>query len=408
MGKQKKDIVEKLNKKIEENKKYIKDKEEKEQKNKIDETKKGEKSEIVDEKNIKEKNKKSKGIKNKTLKRVLEFVEAFVYIICIIVVIFANLYGPIYIQMIPLLFILGIVGKLVYDRPVITTVFGMLVAICAVYITGVKDISQNLIISAWAATYIALGEVCGLLVKKSYKYMKKKTKRTSIKAILSYFLLVVIFVVSLGIYDYTNSNYFELEKSRQRLNEYLAKNYDEKEFEIVDINYNFLGEKSFTFELKEKEEDRVYEFIVSKDEKFEISDGYIKFETANKEKNANEKLIKFLKDNKLNEKYKNVKVGVMLNEIDNFELEIIKEEETITEENTLEFSKQIALVINDVRDFEYFKDFEQIIISLRCKDDSSKNLTSYLYTERYLNNSDLDITKDYEYIKKALNVEYID
>lgn len=404
MKKQKNDIVEKLNKKIEENKEYIKKKEEM----KIHENEKENKKQEKNKKNSETEVNKNKWFKNKTVKRVLEFVEAFVYIICIIVVIFANLYGPIYIQMIPLLFILGIVGKLVYDRPVITTVFGMLVSICAVYITGVKDISQNLIISAWYATYIALGEICGLLAKKAYSRMKKKTKRTKLKAILSYFLLVITFIVSIGIYDYTNSNYFVLENVKQRLGEYLAINYNEKDFEIVDINYNFLGEKSFTFEVKEKEENRVYEFIVSKNEKFEISDGYIKFETANKEKNANEKLIKFLKDNKLHENYKDVKVGIMLNEIDNFELEIIKEEDTINEENTLEFSKQVALVINDIKNFEYFKELEQIIISLRCKQDSNKNLTSYLYTERYLNNKDLDITKDYEYIKKALNVEYID
>lgn len=394
MGKQNKDIVEKLNKKIEENKKYVNNKkEEKKQK---------------EEKDIKENSKKNNWLKSKTLKRILEFTETTVYILCIIVVIFANLYGPIYIQMIPLLFLLGIVGKLIYNRPVTTTVFGMLVAICVVYTTGITNISQNLIISACMAVYIALGEVCGFAMKKSYKYIRKKTKRTSLKAFVSYLVLVITFIISLGIYNYTNSNYFELKKTKQRLNEYLDTNYNEKNFEIVDIKYNFLGENGFSFDVRENNEDRIYEFIVSINEKFDIQDGYIKYENASKEKNANEKLINFIKDNNLTEKYNDVKISINLNEIDSFELEIIKEEESVTEENTLVFSKLVAIIINDIKDFEYFKDFEQIIISLRSKKDQTENLTSYLYIERYINNKSLDITNDYEYIKKALNVEYID
>lgn len=403
MGKQKKDIVQKLNKKIEESKKSLDVKKKENEK----------KENLKENKNIKNNNsdnnsKKEQKIKNKTLKRVLEFTEAFIYIICIIVVIFANFYAPIYVQMIPLLFILGIVGKIVYDRPITTTVFGMLVAICAVYTTGVKNILQILLISGCMAIYIALGEVCGVVLKKSYLFFKKKSKRLTKKAIFFYFVLVITFSVSLVVYNYTNSNFFELNKVKQRLYSYFSENYTNKNFEIVDINYNYLGEKSFSFKVKEKSNERVYEFIVSKDEKFDIVDGYIKHEKANKEKNANEKLIRFFRENTLNEKYKDIEVGIKLNEVDNFELEIIKEEENITDENTLEFAKKVAFVLNDIKEFEYFKEFEQIIISLRSKENSNKNLTSYLYIERYLNNNFLDITKDYEYIKKALDVEYID
>lgn len=392
MKKQKKDIVEKLSKKIEENKTKVKTKKEQENLNA-----KNDKQSLF-----------SKILNNKNVKKAIGVIEAIIYIVCIIAVIFANVYAPIYIHMIPLLFILGIVGKLAYDRPIITTVFGFLVSICAVYTSGVKNIPQNLLISAVMAMYIALGELCAFSFKKSYEYLKKKSKRISKRGVFTYCICIIIFFVSIGLYNYTNSNYFVFKKNSQRLNEYLNTNYNDKEFEIVDAKYNFIGQKSFVYEVKDKNVGRSYKFIVSLDEKYQIDDGYIKFQNANREKKANEKLITYFKNNNLKEKYPNIKIGVLLNEVDNLELEILKEVEDVTDENTLEFSKQVAGVLNDIKYFEYFNEFEQIIINLKDKQNVTESLISYLFIERYLDNESLDITKDYDYIYQSLNVEYID
>ena len=384
MSKQKKDIVQKLNKKIEKTKIKIENKSKKQI-----------------EKELRSNN------KSNISKIIIEYVEAIIYIICIIVVIFANLYGSIYIQMIPLLFILGIVGKIIYNRPISTTIFGMLVAICALYTTGVTNIYENLLLSFCMAIYIALGEICGFAIEKSYKYIKDKKERFKKKSIISYGILVVTLLVTLAIYNYTNSNVFEYKNVEQRLQTYFNENYPDKNFKITNVKYNFIGEKTFNFDVRKMPETRIYKFIVSKSDKYEIEDGYLKYEKSNREKTTNEKLIKYLKDNKLQDKYKDMKLKLKLNETDNLEFEITKEVEKVDEDSVLEFSKRVASVISDVKKFEYFRKLEQIRISLKNVKNVNETLTSYLYIDRYLNNDNLSIEKDYSYIQKSLNEEYI-
>lgn len=389
MKKQKKDIVKKLSKKIEKTKVNIKSKEEKQRK---------------------KEEKQQKRKKNKVLIKTIELVETIVYILAIIIAIFANLYGNIYIQMIPILFILGIVGKIVFNRPVTTTVFGMIVAVCAVYITGIRSIPKNLIISSWMAAYIALGELCAFAFSKSWYYIKKK-KSSSKEACGSYLLLIITLIVSIGVYNYTNSNIFDLQKARKRLDNYLVQNYSDSMFRVSNVRYNFLGEKSFEFYMENIKDGKIYNFLVSKDEKYDIDDGYNKLRNINKEKNINENLIKYFTDNKLNEKYEGIKVSIELNEVDNFEFKILKEVskdgEDINDDDILKYSKEIAMLINDLKNFEYLKNFQQIIISIKNNENTSQNITSYLNIEKFFKDNSFTMEHDYEYIKNALNVEYI-
>lgn len=389
MKKQKKDIVKKLSKKIEKTKVNIKSKEEKQRK---------------------KEEKQQKRKKNKVLIKTIELVETIVYILAIIIAIFANLYGNIYIQMIPILFILGIVGKIVFNRPVTTTVFGMIVAVCAVYITGIRSIPKNLIISSWMAAYIALGELCAFAFSKSWYYIKKK-KSSSKEACGSYLLLIITLIVSIGVYNYTNSNIFDLQKARKRLDNYLVQNYSDSMFRVSNVRYNFLGEKSFEFYMENIKDGKIYNFLVSKDEKYDIDDGYNKLRNINKEKNINENLIKYFTDNKLNEKYEGIKVSIELNEVDNFEFKVLKEVskdgEDINDDDILKFSKEIAMLIKDLKNFEYLKNFQQIIISIKNKENTSQNITSYLNIEKFFKDNSFTMEHDYEYIKNALNVEYI-
>lgn len=389
MKKQKKDIVKKLSKKIEKTKVNIKSKEEKQRK---------------------KEEKQQKRKKNKVLIKTIELVETIVYILAIIIAIFANLYGNIYIQMIPILFILGIVGKIVFNRPVTTTVFGMIVAVCAVYITGIRSIPKNLIISSWMAAYIALGELCAFAFSKSWYYIKKK-KSSSKEACGSYLLLIITLIVSIGVYNYTNSNIFDLQKARKRLDNYLVQNYSDSMFRVSNVRYNFLGEKSFKFYMENIKDGKIYNFLVSKDEKYDIDDGYNKLRNINKEKNINENLIKYFTDNKLNEKYEGIKVSIELNEVDNFEFKVLKEVskdgEDINDDDILKYSKEIAMLINDLKNFEYLKNFQQIIISIKNNENTSQNITSYLNIEKFFKDNSFTMEHDYEYIKNALNVEYI-
>ena len=59
-------------------------------------------------------------------------------------------------------------------------------------------------------------------------------------------------------------------------------------------------------------------------------------------------------------------------------------------------------------DFEYMKDIKQTLLVLESQNKEQKNIVSYIYMDRFNDNKELNVEEDYEYIKKALDVEYID
>ena len=81
----------------------------------------------------------------------------------------ANLFGHIYLKMLPILFFLGFVGRIVFDKPVITTVFGVITAICINEMIEHASFSDNLFISLCNGLNIAMGELSG-------EYFTKKEK----------------------------------------------------------------------------------------------------------------------------------------------------------------------------------------------------------------------------------------
>ena len=78
-------------------------------------------------------------------KNIIKYIEAIIYILAIIVGIFACNSGPIYIKMLPILFILGFVGRIIFDRPVMTTIFGIVTAICIIRVTNNISIKENIL-----------------------------------------------------------------------------------------------------------------------------------------------------------------------------------------------------------------------------------------------------------------------
>ena len=112
-------------------------------------------------------------MKMKLTKKQKAYIEGIVYIIAIIVVIFAKVYGSIYFSLLPLLVILGIVGKVFFDRGVVTTIFGIITSLCVVYTKGSFTLPENIIYSLVIGLDIAMGELLGDYLKKSYAIYKK-------------------------------------------------------------------------------------------------------------------------------------------------------------------------------------------------------------------------------------------
>lgn len=334
------------------------------------------------------------------------FVEAVVYIICIVVVVFANCFGPIYIKMIPLLFILGIVGKLIFDRALITTIFGFSIAICMLKISGESNLGLIAISSVIMSVYIALGEICGKFLKDSIKYLKTKKNRTSKKAILSYSLIIVTVVCSLIFNNIVNSNLLTYSSNTKRLEEYINEKYGENKFSYVSSSYNMLKDNNFSYIMENNEDGNNYKFTVYLNEDFDIQDGYNEYLNSKKKVELEENFIGFLRDKNLIKD--NIEISINLISEDEFELEISKQVENISDEEIVSYSKEVVEYIEKLEEYGGNNIITQLLLKLKSTDDSKQNIVSNVYLEGYIKNKELNVEEDYKYIQRALKIEYID
>lgn len=335
-------------------------------------------------------------------KKTVYSIESIIFVLSIIVVVLANIFGPIWIRMIPLLFILGIVGKLIFNRPVITTIFGGIVSLCMVYISGVTDLFQNIIISNIFMIYIALGEIFGSRIKIVYKYWCNKKNTGNREYIISIVLCVLIALICTLFHNYTNSNIFIYSSCKNRLNEYLEENYPNEKFNIIYSKYNFESENNFIFSIQDEETDDNYKFIVYINKKLDIYDG-IKQNKISKE----EFKVKQDIQNIIGHDYENIEKSVIkLNE--GYELNLTETVQEIDNTNILEFSKDVSEIIDLILQNKEINDIIYITLSLLDNNDKTNSRISTIYLSGYIKNKEEGIQKNYTYIMKSLDIEYVD
>lgn len=349
----------------------------------------------------------SNNLTKKEKNHIKMLVESIVYIFAIIISVFAYVYGNMYIRMIPLLFILGIIGKIIFNRPVTTSIFSIIVSICFVKLSGITNIIENLAISFCMGAYVSLGEIIGYMLQIIIKDVKKKRKKKGKKVIISYITVFIVSVFVLAFQNYLNSNIFTYLKYENNLKKYLSNNYEDRNLIIVNAHYNFIGDKNFKFLVEDKNSGRIYSFIVYKDNKFGISDGILSSDLLLKNASLNKKLNEYMEKNNFNEKYNKIDVYFKLFDNEEIELVIEKNVEKIDDETTLEYSKNVSNILEDLNDSGLTNEIEQVYLSLISNYSSKENIFSYIYLERYRNNNQ-NIGEDYEYIDKSLKVEFID
>lgn len=349
----------------------------------------------------------SNNLTKKEKNHIKMLVESIVYIFAIIISVFAYVYGNMYIRMIPLLFILGIIGKIIFNRPVVTSIFSIIVSICFVKLSGITNIIENLAISFCMGAYVSLGEIIGYMLQIIIKDVKKKRKKKGKKVIISYITVFFVSVLVLTFQNYLNSNIFTYLKYENSLKKYLSNNYEDRNLIIVNAHYNFIGDKNFKFLVEDKNSGRIYSFIVYKDNKFGISDGILSSDLLLKNASLNKKLNEYMEKNNFNEKYNKINVYFKLFDNEEIELVIEKNVEKIDDETTLEYSKNVSNILEDLNDSGLTNEIEQVYLSLISNYSSKENIFSYIYLERYRNNNQ-NIGEDYEYIDKSLKVEFID
>ena len=331
-------------------------------------------------------------------KNIIKYIEAIIYILAIIVGIFACNSGPIYIKMLPILFILGFVGRIIFDRPVMTTIFGIVTAICIIRVTNNISIKENIFFSLCDGLNIAMGELCGEYFLRSKKFYTKRKKLKNKGVLSTYLMTFVIFIFAILLHIFTNGNYVSYFKARSSLYDYLNEEYKDEKFREMGCKYTFYKTKSYTFTMRNITSNINSNFIVIKNNKYAVFDEY-KFKlTSQNNTKIYEELKNYIGSENFNLEYK---IGYL----ENGKLKVIlsREVEMINDQAINEFSNDVDKYVEKLKNFSKKKKIYDIEILLIDKSDNSRNLLTNILTENLEKIGNLQ-----SYIIDSFNVEYID
>lgn len=335
-----------------------------------------------------------------------EFFESIVYIFLIILVIFASSYGSISIRLIPLLFILGIVGNAIFKRHIMTTILGFIVALCVNYIKTPTDIAYVFFTSASMSLNIIMGEIFGKYILKIVDIAKEKSDNKKEKTI-SICILVLTLLLSMLIHNFTNGSVVTYQDCKKSLNEYLRKNYTNPEkFKEINANYYLSKNPRYVFYLANTDINEVYKFTVYLNEKDMIIDGYKEYVQSSKIKEIDSAITNCIVKLEDNSKYDDLNIKAKFANDDKVCIEISKDVEKINDKSLDSFSKEVVSFLEDIKECSAYDKIEQIDLSLKCKNQEEVGVASIIYLKEY--NLVIEEKSDipYKYILRALNMEY--
>ncbi|MEG0872803.1 MAG: hypothetical protein RSE00_02335 [Clostridia bacterium] len=360
------------------------------------------------------KSSKKKAINNKVIK----YIESVIYIISVIVAIFGCVYGNIYISMMPLLLVVGFAGYMLFCRSFTTTIFGIVMYICILYISGQRNLQNIFLYSSLAGLQIAFGELLGYYFKKIY--FKKKNTSFKIRSendevnkegmlnkliYLDYLLVMVIIIIALIFHIYINGDIHTYKEAKLNVLKNIEETYkeDASDFFIIASKYEYIPSRQYSFEVLNLSSNYISKFKVLLKEPEIVYDGYREYILSNDEKNANNQLNNYLVVNGLKIKYSNLDIFLKCSDTQKFTINISKSVPNVREDIALEYAKQLDSLVIDLKDFTMLDKIKELEISLKDTNTPSKTLATNIFME---NIQKKESSKDiYEYILNSLTGE---
>lgn len=345
-------------------------------------------------------------------KKQKEYIESIIYIAAIVIIIFCKIYGTVYFSFIPLLLILGIVGKVLFKREVVTTVFGILVSLCMVYLKGELSLLGNISYSMLIGINIAMGELLGGYLVKSYRQIKKdKIKKNKLprKSLKLYITTFGVLIVTLIVNNYTNGNIFEYKKCKESVYNYLNENYKENDkFKIMNVTFSAGLNSNYAFNILNTEDDSLSRFVIYLNNKDLVKDEYKERILAKNRNIALEELQKYMKNNNYVEKYNDITIDLKYIDTEHIELKLESKVESIDDTQKEVFSRQVVNILEDIKEYKYYGKIEEVLLNIIDVNDEKENQASNILMEGYHKCIEKNQEEPYIYILKSLSIEFID
>lgn len=346
----------------------------------------------------------------KDIKKGELYIEAIIYVVGLLYGIYLYSAGGYFLNLIPIVFIIGLLGKVIFDRPLMTTILGIVFNTFIVYklfgLTG----KLNFLSGLYVAIMLLAGEIVGQIYFAMYE-RKKKSKRAkkikikeekidkNTKFSLPFSAASVIFAVIL-MHSYVNGNLVEYYQKKAVLQKYINERYQEnsKNFKIETPSINLTKDsRDYEFKVKDLANSSTCKMILK-------SNGYIEDEYSITEDRMKviaqkEKIDTLLKQTVFNtNNYEDITVIPSSNRI-----LIVKKVNENTEAEKEKYSKQAYAIIEILKVNNLLNDTLMIEVRMNNKEEneifsSASIIKSNIESEDFNN----------QYIMDALTEEIIE
>lgn len=329
-----------------------------------------------------------------------KYLEAIIGCFILVLGVFICISNSTFIKMIPIAFITGIIGYFVFDKKAMTSFFTFLLTIVLLQIRVPSQIFSNTIISMQIGVSCLLGEICGLYIKNLIHVFKLKSNKSRKKEKLKYIAVcVATLAIALEINSIVNGNYISYAVTKKNLQKYFIEEYSSRSrFEIISCKYTNLKYVFYTQDTLNN--DDVGKFEVYLNSGVAIHDDYKQQILNQVSDNIENKISSLPKDE--------MDVKVLYDDMNVLTISFSKLVDSI-DKNVVEiYAKQLANYISSAKQIPEFNNVEQVKIVLESKKDSKENLASYIYMDGYNQMLERAEEEPYQYIVKALNIEYFE
>lgn len=332
-----------------------------------------------------------------------KYIEAVIGCVILVVGVLMCISGSTFIKMLPIAFIIGIIGYFIFDKKLMTSFFSFLLAIVLLQIRVPSQIFSNIITAMQIGVSCLLGEVCSLYIKDLIHLFKlknnKSRKKEKFKSVL---ICLVSLIIALEINSLTNGNYLSYAKAKKNLQNYFIEEYSSgSRFQIISSKYVYAANSRYVFYTQDTlNHNDVGKFIVYLNKNESIQDDY-KEQILNKVSDDITEKISNIEKNEMD-------IKVLYDDMNVLTISFSKIVDNVDKNAVEIYAKQLAQYISEAKKIPEFNEIEQIKIVLESKNDSKENLASYIYMDGYNQMLNKAEEEPYQYIVKALNIEYFD
>jgi hypothetical protein len=334
------------------------------------------------------------------------YAEAIIYIVLLIISIYMCLSDNIYITMLPIAFVIGTIGQIIFGKRVMTSFFCGILAIIFRQVRTPSLMIENITETFKIVILVLIGECFGWAIKRVYRLSKKKKnigKKIKNEKSKCYIISIISLVLGLILSSLFNGNYVTYAISKNSIKNYFSNEYhSSSRFKILSSSYISSFNARYVFYTQDTlSSNGIGKFSVYVRDNFNVQDDYQEQIINNISKKLNEKIEK---EYILND----VQVYVKNSEVNELTIYFRKQVDQINKEEIENYSKNIADYLDRISQIDGFEQIEQIKVILESNSNPKDNLATYIFMSGYNDMIQKGQEEAYSYIMRALNIEYFD